>query len=115
MTTVLFSQDLLLTSQVVQTAAAMNAQVETVASMTDLLTRCRNGQVAQIVLDLSMAQFDPAHALQELRQLEQPIPRLIAFGPHVHTSRLEAARAAGCDVVMTRGQFHRDLARILQG
>ena len=115
MTTVVLSQDLLLLSQVLQSAAALNAQVETVCSLTDLLTRCQEGEVAQIVLDLSTPQLAPAQVLRALGQLEQPIPRLIAFGPHVHTARLEAARAAGCDVVITRGQFHRDLQKILQG
>jgi hypothetical protein len=32
-------------------------------------------------------------------------PRVIAFGPHVHEERLQAARKAGCDEVVSRGQF----------
>lgn len=33
------------------------------------------------------------------------LSRAIAFGPHVHTARLEAARTAGFPTVLSRGQF----------
>ncbi|WP_164103131.1 histidine kinase [Candidatus Laterigemmans baculatus] len=38
--------------------------------------------------------------------------RVIAYAPHVHKSRLEAAREAGFDAVMTRGQFDSWLPQI---
>lgn len=41
-----------------------------------------------------------------------PDARLIAYAPHVHTARLAAAREAGFDEVMTRGQFDVWLTRI---
>lgn len=41
-----------------------------------------------------------------------PQARLIAYGPHVQVSKLNAAREAGITVVMTRGQFDRELATL---
>jgi len=42
-------------------------------------------------------------------------PRVIAFGPHIQTARLEGARAAGCDVVLSRGQISANLTQWLGG
>ena len=40
-----------------------------------------------------------------------PEAKLIAFGPHVHTERLDAARRAGISTVMTRGQFDQQISK----
>lgn len=39
---------------------------------------------------------------------------LVAYGPHVHEARLQAARDAGCDLVISRGQFHKGFADLLK-
>lgn len=56
-----------------------------------------------VCLDLSAFCSDPnefaASASPEL------VARSIAFGPHVHTAKLDAARTAGIGRVMSRGQF----------
>ncbi|HQX49551.1 MAG TPA: hypothetical protein PLR25_06565 [Planctomycetaceae bacterium] len=61
-----------------------------------------------VCLDLSATFADPqefaAAASTDLRT------RSIAFGPHVHTAKLEAARSAGIGRVMSRGQFVSGLA-----
>lgn len=41
-------------------------------------------------------------------------PTVIAFGPHVHTDRLEAAKEAGCHVLV-RGQFLRQAGKLFAG
>ena len=38
---------------------------------------------------------------------------VVAFGPHVKVNLLEAARAAGADQVLTRGQATRDLGPLV--
>ena len=38
----------------------------------------------------------------------------IAYGPHVHTEKLEAAAAAGIGHVISRGQFSAQIGRIVQ-
>jgi hypothetical protein len=40
-------------------------------------------------------------------------PPVIAYGSHVDTATLKAARAAGCNQVLTRSQFVEDLPRKL--
>lgn len=41
-----------------------------------------------------------------------PGAQLIAYGPHVQVDSLEAARQAGIGIVMTNGQFDRELSRM---
>jgi hypothetical protein len=38
---------------------------------------------------------------------------ILAYGPHVHEDRLAAARAAGCDAVVSRGQLDREADSLL--
>lgn len=40
-------------------------------------------------------------------------PPIVAYGPHVHEHRLQLAREAGCDEVLTRGQFDASLPKLL--
>lgn len=44
-----------------------------------------------------------------------PKARVIAYGPHVQEERLAAARAAGCDAVLARGAFFKQLDALLAG
>ncbi len=38
---------------------------------------------------------------------------VIAFGPHVHEERLQAARDAGCTEVLSKGKFHAQAAELI--
>ena len=63
-----------------------------------------------VIVDLSTANLDVAALLKSLEGLADEPPAVWAFGPHVHENRLEAARRAGCQLVLTRGQFHAQIA-----
>lgn len=64
-----------------------------------------------VILDLATRSGIAQTIVPEVRQ-RYPAARLIAYAPHVHTARLAAAREAGFDQVMTRGQFDSWLTRI---
>lgn len=51
-------------------------------------------------------------SIEELRSRQSF--SLIALGPHVDETKLQQARDAGCDVVMARGRFLRELSEILK-
>ncbi|MDZ4826519.1 MAG: DNA-binding response regulator [Actinomycetota bacterium] len=42
-----------------------------------------------------------------------PDVRIVAFAPHVDNAAMDAARAAGADIVMPRSRFFRDVAAAL--
>lgn len=45
---------------------------------------------------------------------EEPRPLTVAFGPHVNTARLNEAREAGCDQVLPRSRFVKELPELLK-
>lgn len=67
--------------------------------------------VRWVILDLATRSGITQTIVPEVRR-QYPDARLIAYAPHVHTGRLAAAREAGFDEVMTRGQFDVWLTRI---
>lgn len=64
-----------------------------------------------VIVDLDAQQVDPLAAIRLI--LSASDLRLIAFASHVHDTRLEQARAAGCDAVLTRGSFSAKLPELL--
>jgi hypothetical protein len=64
--------------------------------------------IRYVVVDLS-TRSGVVDGLPECVAAQSPGARIIAYGPHVQTARLEAARQAGIPTVLTRGQFDRQL------
>ena len=67
---------------------------------------------ALIAIDLS-GPIDDVRALVDDLCCASPGVRFIAYAPHVHEARLQAARDAGCDHVISRGQFHKGFGELL--
>lgn len=68
--------------------------------------------VRAVVVDLELPGLDIAEFVQGLgADLGPPV---IAFGPHVQEHRLQAAAAAGCRQVLSRGQIASSLQHVLQ-
>ena len=66
-----------------------------------------------VLLDLNCTLVDAGRIMPQLKSLPCP-SNTIAFGPHVHETKLAAAREAGCDVVLTRGQFDAQMEAVLK-
>ncbi len=56
-----------------------------------------------VVLDLQSPGLQVESLVPELRTRAGRQVKIVAFGPHVQTARLQASAEAGCDVVLTRG------------
>jgi CheY-like chemotaxis protein len=110
MSALILSTDLACLSTVTGTAELHGYTVEGAMSPAALLQKAAGCRL--VLLDLNSPGVDPAALLPKLREL-QPSPAVVAFGPHVHEARLAAACAAGCEEVLTRGQFHQRLAEVL--
>ena len=99
---ILCSTDLMLISSV---GGAAEARGFGFASFNSLQAAIEKAATAGsiVCLDLSALYSDPdKFAIAASPEL---LARSIAFGPHVHTAKLDAARAAGIGRVMSRGQF----------
>lgn len=98
----LFSSDLMLISSVGGAAAAADLRFCSVARITELAERVAADQII-LCLDLSAPESDPGLIGESIPA--SVLQYSIAFGPHVHTGKLEQARSAGFARVMSRGQF----------
>jgi CheY-like chemotaxis protein len=105
----LVSPDLLSTSRIAGLARPLPAQLETLRSLDDAVP---GGPYDLMLLDLQTVPGDPAVVVTRVRGLIEAQraasgkdARLVAFGPHVAKERLEQARAAGADAVVSRGEL----------
>jgi DNA-binding NarL/FixJ family response regulator len=112
MSAILLATDLMTASKAQAAAARAGCPLKTAASDAALLTLAAEDGVSLVILDLSTAGVDPATLVPRLRLLAGR-PAILAFGPHVHEARLQAAAEAGCDRVISRGQFHAQAEEIL--
>jgi len=108
----LLSMDLMISSQVSAAAGQAGVAIETAMTKAALLEKAAAAPPQLVVLDLNTAE-DVAAIVSQLADIS-PTTKVIAFGPHVHEAKLDAARDAGCEAVFSRGQFHRDAGPIMR-
>ncbi len=108
-----WTKDIFFGSRVTATARAVGGELRVVGSLEELLQQADSGDCSLVLLDLDTPGLDPAAAMAGLRE-RNVSPPVIAFGSHVHETRLEAAQQAGCDRVLARGQFDRQMSDILR-
>ncbi|HYE02164.1 MAG TPA: hypothetical protein VD963_02895, partial [Phycisphaerales bacterium] len=115
--TVLYcAADLVWASRIKATAEAVGVAARPVRSAEMLAARMADTRVGGLIVDLEAFELGIA-LIGHLRSAGGPAAgaRVVAFGPHVEVDRLEAARRAGADVVMTRGAFSGRLGEVLSG
>jgi DNA-binding NarL/FixJ family response regulator len=114
MSIVLLSNDLLIASHVTGAGLRNAAAIQTCGEPEAAVEACRAQRVALLLVDLTLAGLDVADLIVRLRSLELPPDHVLAFGPHVHKPRLLAARQAGCDQVLSRGDLHARIDQIIR-
>jgi DNA-binding response OmpR family regulator len=113
MKTILITADLMTASQVAAAAGDAGVELLTAESAAQAVSMASENDLACVILDLSTPALDVANVVVQMKE-QQPPARVIAFGPHVHVEKLKAARTAGCDEVLTRGQFYEQMRQVLQ-
>jgi DNA-binding NtrC family response regulator len=76
-----------------------------VDSVDAVIAACAATPVKLVAVDLGTAGIDVPALVQRLKGRTENVPAIVAYGPHVHEAALEAAKEAGCDAVVSRGQF----------
>ena len=110
-TVILVATDLIFVTKITSTAAALCCPMSVVRDGESLATALDAG-VSTCLVDLDAASPDPLAAIESAAK-HQPRPTVIAFGPHVDTERLEAARSRGADSVLPRSVFVNRLTDLL--
>ena len=106
MTVILVSADLMAASNIRGAAQSQQIALSSTGNIDAAVSQCDDGGVDLVILDLSMPGLDPQTVVPKFRGIKNPPGAIVAFGPHVHQQRLDAATQAGCDEVLTRGQMH---------
>lgn len=101
---VFLSGDLMFASRVRGAAESNDWEFQFSASLPEDCSK-----VACVILDLATRSGLTESIVSDCQD-RCPGAKLIAFGPHVHTERLDAARRAGISMVLTRGQFDQQLS-----
>jgi len=105
--------DLIFTSRISSTARAQNLESKSARSVEQLTELLRQQVPSCVILDLANPGLKIENLTAQLRKECPSPPRVVAFGSHVDTGSLQAAREAGCNVVLPRSKFSEQLAASL--
>ncbi len=101
--------DLIFFSRVAATARAAGLTVRQARTADALLALARQEPPGGVILDLHAEGLDVPGLLAGLREACPTMPTTVAFGSHVEAETLRAARDAGCDRVLPRSKFVKEL------
>lgn len=106
--------DLFFHAKVAETARQIGVDLRIFGATEPLLDEMARETPRLVLLDLN-ARSDAIAAIGAVKRLQSPASQtpVIAFLSHVQTELAERARAAGCQDVMPRSAFTRNLATIL--
>ncbi len=109
-------EDLLFKSKILETAKELDVEARFPRSPDKLLAALRETPPDLLVLDLNSDRFGPLEILGEAKSDESTsrVP-VVGFLSHVQKDLAVAAKEAGCDRIMARSAFTRDLPKIIAG
>ena len=109
-------EDLLFRSKISETASTLGIEAAFPRNPRRVLESLRESPPDLLVLDLNSARFEPLTLLKDVRSDEATREVLtVGFLSHVQKDLAVAAREAGCDRVVARSAFTKNLPRILAG
>jgi DNA-binding NarL/FixJ family response regulator len=106
------SDDLMFSSRITGTARDQGLTIKVARNPAALEALAREHVPSCVLLDLGNPSLAISDTVQALKTAA-PTAFLVAYGSHVDTATLGAARAAGCDLVLPRSRFIEELPRQL--
>ena len=109
-------EDLLFRSKISETANTLGVEALFPRSPKKLVEKIHESPPDLLVLDLNSARFEPLQLLKQLKSDEasRGVP-VVGFLSHVNKDLAVAARESGCDRVVARSAFTKNLPEILAG
>jgi PleD family two-component response regulator len=109
-------EDLLFRSKISETASQLGIEASFPRNPNRLLDALRASPPDLLVLDLNSDRFAPLQLLRAVKSEEATRDvRTVGFLSHVQKDLAVAAKEAGCDRVMARSAFTKDLPKVLAG
>ncbi len=113
-TGILLSRDLIFTSKVTGTARELGYRVLVAGNLALARSMIEQWRPRVVFVDLAAGDLVTPAALAAFQTLAGPETPFVAFGSHVDTGVLAAARAAGCVEVMPRSRFSAELPGLIR-
>ena len=110
----LLSRDLIFTSKVTGTARALGQRVMVAGNTALAATMIGQWRPKVVFVDLAAGDLVSPAALLAFKAQAGPETPFVAFGSHVDTAALDAARDAGCDPVLPRSRFSAELPDLIR-
>ncbi|HZY65322.1 MAG: response regulator [Actinomycetota bacterium] len=109
-------EDLLFKSKILETANSLGIEAKFPRKPKKLLDAVEETPPDLLILDLNSSRFEPLELLKAVKSgdASREVPT-VGFLSHVQKDLAVAAREAGCDRVMARSAFTRDLPKIIAG
>lgn len=105
--------DLMFSSKV--TASARGRPIEWLKRGSKVVEQVSASRPDVLLIDLASPQLDAVNAIREIKGGDCKATTVIGYVDHTREDLIEAARAAGCDQVMSKGEFARRLPELLEG
>ena len=94
-------------------AAPSGCETRQVMTIDRLHEEMVDGEIALVLVDLEANPDFWRDAVRTVLASGDARPRIVGYGGHTNTEMLQRAEEAGCDLVLTKGQFSRDLAQLI--
>lgn len=107
----LLSSDLFFSSKITGTAEVVGLKIRVFGSAAKIIAAIGESSVRFLIVDLSLPGLNIGELTAGIPADSRP--EIIAYDAHVRTDQLAAAKAAGCDAVLSRGQLSSGLSEIL--
>ena len=105
--------DLMFSSKV--TAALGGRKVNWLPRGTKVSDQVAAAKPDVLLIDLAAPALDSINAIRAIKSGEQKGTVVIGYVDHTRGDVMDAARDAGCDQVLSKGEFARRLPELLQG
>ncbi len=108
-TGIMICDDLIFFSRVLSTARAAGLSVKQARTAAAAIEMAKQDCPGGVIVDLHNDGLDVPALLASLREVCPVMPRVMGFGSHVAADLLRSAREAGCDPVLPRSRFVKEL------
>ena len=112
-TVLLLGQNLFFSGKVEAVAEPRGYEVQRATTESIFWDNYASRRPGLILIDLEGDEPTWSNVLEKLNQQELDGAKVVAFGPHEDVATLERARNLGCELVLNKGEFNRDLPKII--
>ena len=94
-------------------AAPSGCDTRQVMTIDRLKEEMADGETVLVLVDLEANPDFWGEAVGRVLASGPSRPQVVGYGGHTNTAMLQKAEEAGCDLVLTKGQFSRDLPKLI--